>query len=327
MCITCTIDTRRYVYIMIPALEERGRDCRALPDKGDSVTVIDRVEIHEFGFEARNLARDGLAQNITFQRGSSIQVTKYAVVIRTKDGCRGEYVTHWVATQSTLGQMQMLAPRLIGKDARERIGIYEDLKRDIRQFDHMGHGAIDIALWDWAGKRLNASVCEMLGGYRKRLPAYASTYMGDRHGGLSSKEALCRLRPALLRSRLPRVQDPRLERRQPARRGRERAARGSGGRRPDDADARSGLRIAHLRRRALRRARLRRSRVLLVRRSVSRRRHLGVRAPALAREVEDAAADHRARARRRTEGRLRACRRHRHAACRPRVRHGHHRLA
>ena len=35
----------------------------------------------------------------------------------------------------------MLAPRLLGKDARERIAIYEDLKRDIRQFDHMGHGA------------------------------------------------------------------------------------------------------------------------------------------------------------------------------------------
>ena len=29
----------------------------------------------------------------------------------------------------------------------------------------------------------------MLGGYRKRLPAYASTYHGDRNGGLDSKEA------------------------------------------------------------------------------------------------------------------------------------------
>ena len=152
------------------------------------MTLIDRVEIHEFEFEARNLARDGMAQNMTFRRGSTIKVTKYAVVISTRDGCRGEYVTHWVATKATLGQMQMLAPRLLGKDARERIAIYEDLKRDIRQFDHMGHGAIDIALWDWAGKRQNASVCEMLGGYRKRLPAYASTYMGDRQGGLSSKE-------------------------------------------------------------------------------------------------------------------------------------------
>ena len=153
------------------------------------MSAIVRVEINVFEFEAKNLARDGVAQTITYCKGSSIRVTKHAIVIRTADGGRGEYVTHWVATAATLGQMQMLAPRLVGKDARERIAIYEDLKRDIRQFDHMGHGPLDIALWDWAGKRYGAPIYELLGGYRKRLPAYASTYHGDRAGGLSSKEA------------------------------------------------------------------------------------------------------------------------------------------
>ena len=150
---------------------------------------INRVEVHEFEFDSPNLARDGVAQTITFKRGSSIRVIKFAIVIQTADGGRGEYVTHWVASRSTLGQMLMLCPRIVGKDARERIGIYEDLKRDIRQFDHMGHGPIDIALWDWAGRRYNASISELLGGYRKRLPAYASTYHADRAGGLDSKEA------------------------------------------------------------------------------------------------------------------------------------------
>jgi len=153
------------------------------------MALIDRVEVHEFAFQADNLARDGLAQTITYKRGGSISVAKYAVVIRTIDGGRGEYVTHWVANKSSLGQTLVLAPRLVGKDARERIAIYEDLKRDVRQYDHMGHGPIDIALWDWAGRRYGASVSELLGGYRKRLPAYASTYHGDRQGGLSSKEA------------------------------------------------------------------------------------------------------------------------------------------
>ena len=150
---------------------------------------ITRVEVHEFEFDGHNLARDGVAQTITFRRGSSIRLSKFAIVIQTADGGRGEYVTHWVATRSTLGQMLMLCPRIVGQDARERIAIYEDLKRDIRQFDHMGHGPIDIALWDWAGKRYGASVSELLGGYRKRLPAYASTYHADRAGGLDSKEA------------------------------------------------------------------------------------------------------------------------------------------
>jgi L-alanine-DL-glutamate epimerase-like enolase superfamily enzyme len=150
---------------------------------------ITRVEVHEFDFEAKNLARDGVAQTITFCRGSTIRVAKFAVVIHTADGGRGEYVAQWVATRSTLGQALMLCPRIIGKDARERIAIYEDLKRDIRQFDHMGHGPIDIALWDWAGRHYGAPIAELLGGYRKRLPAYASTYHADRAGGLHNKEA------------------------------------------------------------------------------------------------------------------------------------------
>ena len=153
------------------------------------MSIIRRIEIHEFEFDATNLARDGVAQGFSFKRGGVIRVGKFAIVIETADGGRGEYVTHWVASKATLGQTLMLAPRLVGKDARERIGIYEDLKRDIRQLDHMGHGSLDIALWDWAGKRYNASISELLGGYRKRLPAYASTYHGDRQGGLSSKEA------------------------------------------------------------------------------------------------------------------------------------------
>mgnify|MGYP000187389284 FL=1 len=150
---------------------------------------INRVEVHEFEFDAVNLARDGLAQSITFRRGSVIKLSKFAVVVQTEDGGRGEYVAHWVATRSTLGQLLMLCPRIVGKDARERIAIYEDLKRDIRQFDHMGHGPLDIALWDWAGHHYGASISELLGGYRKNLPAYASTYHADRSGGLDSKEA------------------------------------------------------------------------------------------------------------------------------------------
>jgi L-alanine-DL-glutamate epimerase-like enolase superfamily enzyme len=152
---------------------------------------ITRVEVHVFQFDAPNLGLvgGGGVGALGFLRGSKIRLTKYAVAIMTDNGLRGEYVTHWVGSASALGQTLMLAPYLLGREAEEREGIFDDLKREGRQFDHMGHGPLDIALWDLAGKKLGAPVHELLGGYRKRLPAYASTYMGDHSGGLSSKEA------------------------------------------------------------------------------------------------------------------------------------------
>jgi L-alanine-DL-glutamate epimerase-like enolase superfamily enzyme len=157
------------------------------------MSKIDGVEIHEFTFEVQNLGleTDGerAVYNVGYRPNSAITLSKYAVVIKTSDGLRGEYVTHWVGTRAALAQTLMLAPNLIGRDAEEREGIYDDLKREMRQYDHMGHGPLDIALWDLAGKKYGASVSRMLGGYRRRLPAYASTYMADRNGGLDSKEA------------------------------------------------------------------------------------------------------------------------------------------
>lgn len=152
---------------------------------------INRVEIHVFQFDVENLGAVGGAGvgALGGKRGAKSRLTKYAVVVQTENGLRGEYVTHWVGSAAALGQSVMLAPYLIGREAEEREGIYDDLKREARQFDHMGHGPLDIALWDLAGKKLNASVSELLGGYRKRLPAYASTYHGDRNGVLGSKEA------------------------------------------------------------------------------------------------------------------------------------------
>jgi len=153
------------------------------------MSKIIAIDIVDFTFNATNLARLGVGQMVGFKRGGSFPVTKNAIVITTDDGLRGEYVTNWVATPATRGEMDMIAPFMIGRDALQREGLFDDLKREMRQWSGMGHGPLDIALWDLAGKKYGASISELIGGYRQRLPAYASTYMGDRNGGLDSKEA------------------------------------------------------------------------------------------------------------------------------------------
>jgi L-alanine-DL-glutamate epimerase-like enolase superfamily enzyme len=155
---------------------------------------ITEVSVVPFTFEVRDLGLGAHAamgvSNLQYQKGGKLEVMRYAVRIRTDDGLTGQYVTHWVGTQGALGQTLMLAPHLLGRDPEQRELIYDDLKRELRAYDGMGHGPLDIALWDLAGRKYGMSVTAMLGGYRTRLPAYASTHHGqDDPGGLDSPQA------------------------------------------------------------------------------------------------------------------------------------------
>lgn len=160
------------------------------------MSKITRVEIQAFTFETNNLglgkhAAAGVG-NLIYLSNSKLTTQRIAVRIQCDDGAQGEYVTHWVGTPATLGQMQMLAPNLLGRDAEQRALIYDDLKREVRAYDHMAHGPLDIALWDLAGKKYGVSVARMLGAFRKTLPTYASTYHAQNEpGGLDTIEAFC----------------------------------------------------------------------------------------------------------------------------------------
>ena len=155
---------------------------------------IVRVEIILFNFETEglDLPSHGAAGvgNLIARKGGRLKSRRFAVRIETDDGAHGEYVTHWVGTQASFAQATMLAPHLIGRDPDRREEIWQDLRREVRAYDHMGHGPLDIALWDLAGKRLGTSVNTLLGGFRTRLPTYASTYHGqDEPGGLDTPKA------------------------------------------------------------------------------------------------------------------------------------------
>jgi len=155
---------------------------------------ITEVSVIPFHFEVADLGLGEHAamgvSNLQYEKGARLRVMRYAVRIRTDDGHQGGYVTNWVGTQGALGQTLMLAPHLLGRDPEHREQIYDDFKRELRAYDGMGHGPLDIALWDLVGRKYGMSVATMLGAWRTRLRTYASTHHGqDTPGGLDSPQA------------------------------------------------------------------------------------------------------------------------------------------
>jgi L-alanine-DL-glutamate epimerase-like enolase superfamily enzyme len=73
--------------------------------------------------------------------------------------------------------LKTAARRVIGQDPLNRERIWQELAR----MEHAGYlpifatSAIDVALWDIAGKVTGLPVWRLLGGYRDRVPAYASS--------------------------------------------------------------------------------------------------------------------------------------------------------
>ena len=88
----------------------------------------------------------------------------------------------------------VIKPALLGRDPLYREKIWQDLKE--RQRLNLGTlsdrvlAGVDMALWDLAGRYLNQPVYKLLGAYRDKVPAYASTMCGDElEGGLDTPEA------------------------------------------------------------------------------------------------------------------------------------------
>ncbi|HEX2528679.1 MAG TPA: enolase C-terminal domain-like protein [Geminicoccus sp.] len=149
--------------------------------------TIKEIEFQTFTFPVEDLSIDH-SMNAVYTLGGRIQRTGYSVRITDSEGCVGEWVN--VNHDATLyAQAQALAKMLIGRDADSREQMYDDWKRVQRKTWGLGYADLDIALWDMAGKRYGVPVSRLLGGFRDRLPTYASTFHGDRNGGLSSKEA------------------------------------------------------------------------------------------------------------------------------------------
>src|SRR6266446_1275994 len=76
-----------------------------------------------------------------------------------------------------------LKPIVLGQDPLDRERLYQAMWQKSRQTTLRAIGAMDIALWDVAGKIAGLPIHKLLGSYRTSVPAYASSAV------LPSKEA------------------------------------------------------------------------------------------------------------------------------------------
>ena len=142
---------------------------------------ITKVEIETFTYELFDLERG--EHGPTYSPGKSITNTAHAITISTDIGVSGEYV--WSGPIEYAGAC-VVAELLIGQDPLEREYIYSRIKQAMRQQAEIGISAVDIALWDLAGKYHDAPIHQLLGGYRKTLPTYPASVHATEHDELKS---------------------------------------------------------------------------------------------------------------------------------------------
>ena len=147
---------------------------------------ITRIESIEFSFVLEDVAPGPDGFSLVYTPGALTERRRFGLRIYTDVGVTGEYVG---GNSPAFAQIHTFADYLIGKDPLKREKLWSEVKRGLRKYDRMGMGPIDIALWDFAGKYYDAPIHELIGTYRERLPAYASTYDADLNGGLDSPGA------------------------------------------------------------------------------------------------------------------------------------------
>lgn len=118
--------------------------------------------------------------------GPAHDATQHLVTIVTDDGAEGY---SFGASSEVI--RSLVKPLIVGEDPYDREKIWRHLNEMQRgnraTLTDRVIGVVDCALWDLAGRALGQPVHKLLGSFRPRVKAYASTMCGDEiEGGLSS---------------------------------------------------------------------------------------------------------------------------------------------
>jgi L-alanine-DL-glutamate epimerase-like enolase superfamily enzyme len=149
--------------------------------------VITKVDVTEFEYTLNDMGLEPTINIPVYRKGATLRTTARIIRVFTDQGVTGEYLGGSATEYSAL---PMFMKAVLGRSALAREAIYNDAKQALRQHARMGMSQVDLALWDLAGKWFDVPVYQLLGEHRRSLPAYASTYCGDREpGGLDCPEA------------------------------------------------------------------------------------------------------------------------------------------
>lgn len=149
--------------------------------------TISSISLSKYPVVKRNLGTDYNGFNLVYEPGAILETAGYVLTIQTQGGVSGEFVG---GQDADYAQLPKLAQYLLGRNALERERFYSDITRALRQVARIGLAPLDCALWDLAGKLHEVPLYRLLGGYKTKVPCYASTYHGDaQKDGLNSPEA------------------------------------------------------------------------------------------------------------------------------------------
>ena len=136
---------------------------------------IKKIEFTLFEVSIPNIGSDQSGFGVWYEPGFNSQQKRFAIQIFTEEGFIGEYIPPRSRATVVMPASIALSNFIINKSCLERENHYQTMRRATKHVGEAGIGALDIALWDLAGKISGQSISTMLGGYRKKLPAYASS--------------------------------------------------------------------------------------------------------------------------------------------------------
>jgi L-alanine-DL-glutamate epimerase-like enolase superfamily enzyme len=120
-------------------------------------------------------------QTVTMGVGSTTKRDAIVVRVQTDEGITGYGEAHPGRSPGAVTSLihSTIAPMLIGMQATDVVGAWQRVHRMQLSSHGLGAGAamaisgIDMALWDIRGKAAGMPLYELLGGSRRRIPAYA----------------------------------------------------------------------------------------------------------------------------------------------------------